>query len=585
MNWLKPGLPAKTLREIRATNTISAQLRDQLHQLNEETAFVLQTLTVPQEPTEIQKVFQDFYVMVGQGTLTKGFKFPEVKIEKLRAVAEMLDTTSVANESDRALVHLVDRYLVVLAAHELASLLIFKTIVLKQQINYWGDVKLLTYGKVCFGIQTLPHRIYDFGARGVHNTVFLAQAEEGIYERLKSALEALWSTFSKMGSQVFAHLNRNFVLRGSRLRFLKVPLSFIDAEIKDKISAVQHRLDTHYGHLGLFINNLPVDLVLMAKLLGCEASRSAVLEGVERKIKDDSEYKDTRAPGLLTRYWPLIALLVQFGPSTTSSIYQNRFAIADWIRLNLVDTMVGFWKNWVVKPVWDMLAILRADDSMAIASKESLQSDLNSLERMVTDFMRDNNIAVDSAQVHQAVSQGDLTVMMSQYEKEIKTPYKLIILGQLIRSILIQIQKTKVDGAMAISGIDKLLKLQQLLFGMLSVLPLLFILYQANQALRKDTAISSKKTRIECLKSLNLVAALVNRESHEDKLISDGKLFVEIVNLTLLLKKCIPARLHDDWLADLNGLMVTSAEDGDLAARAVERIWNMYLPFFRRGVD
>ncbi|QEO23347.1 hypothetical_protein [Candidozyma auris] len=310
MNWLKPGLPAKTLREIRATNTISAQLRDQLHQLNEETAFVLQTLTVPQEPTEIQKVFQDFYVMVGQGTSTKGFKFPEVKIEKLRAVAEMLDTTSVANESDRALVHLVDRYLVVLAAHELASSLIFKTIVLKQQINYWGDVKSSTYGKVCFGIQTLPHRIYDFGARGVHNTVFSAQAEEGIYERLKSALEALWN-----------------------------------AEIKDKISAVQHRLDTHYGHLGLFINNLPVDLVLMAKLLGCEASRSAVLEGVERKIKDDSEYKDTRAPGLLTRYWPLIALLVQFGPSTTSSIYQNRFAIADWIRLNLVDTMVGFGKT------------------------------------------------------------------------------------------------------------------------------------------------------------------------------------------------------------------------------------------------
>ncbi|QEL63161.1 hypothetical protein CJJ09_005357 [Candidozyma auris] len=330
MNWLKPGLPAKTLREIRATNTISAQLRDQLHQLNEETAFVLQTLTVPQEPTEIQKVFQDFYVMVGQGTSTKGFKFPEVKIKKLRAVAEMLDTTSVANESDRALVHLVDRYLVVLAAHELASSLIFKTIVLKQQINYWGDVKSSTYGKVCFGIQTLPHRIYDFGARGVHSTVFSAQAEEGIYERLKSALEALWSTFSKMGSQTSV---------------LKVPLSFIDAEIKDKINAVQHRLDTHYGHLGLFINNLPVDLVLMAKLLGCEASRSAVLEGVERKIKDDSEYKDTRPPGLLTRYWPLMALLVQFGPSTTSSIYQNRFAIADWIRLNLVDTMVGFGKT------------------------------------------------------------------------------------------------------------------------------------------------------------------------------------------------------------------------------------------------
>lgn len=584
MVLLKPGLPAKTLREIRATNTISARLLEQLQKLNEETAVFLQTALVPSEPTEIQHIFQDFYFLVGANTLSKNLRFPEIRLAKLRQVARSLDKVVPQNEIDSALVNIIDRYLVVLGAHELANLFIFKTIVLTNQGIYWSDVKLLNYGKLCFGVQTLPSRVYDFACRGVHNATFVQLNNQGIYQRFKNALQALWDSFSRAGAQVYGHLNKNFVLRGSRLRFLTVPLSFIDAEIKEKVDAVQAQLDVHYGQLGLFINSLPVDIELLGKLLDCDANRSTVLQKIEDKMNDDSEYKNTRAPGFISRYWPVLALLVKYGPSTSVSIYQNRLAIVDWVRHNLVDTVVGFWKNWVVKPIWDMLGILRADDQMTITSKESLQSDLNSLERMVTDFMKDNNMTVDANQVRQAVSQGDLTMMMSQYEKEIKTPYRLIIQGLLIRSILIQIQKTKVDGAIAIGGIDKLLKLQQLLFGMLSVLPSLFILYQANQALHSDGTFSKKSQRITCLKSLNRVGALVNREVHEDKLVGDGKLFVEMVNLTLLLKSLIPKRLLEDWLKDLNLLMVASAEDSESASRAVERIWNMYLPFFRRGV-
>ncbi|PVH22665.1 hypothetical protein CXQ85_005239 [Candidozyma haemuli] len=541
MVLLKPGLPAKTLREIRATNTISARLLEQLQKLNEETAVFLQTASVPSEPTEIQHIFQDFYFLVGANTSSKNLRFPEIRLAKLRQVARSLDKVVPQNEIDSALVNIIDRYLVVLGAHELANSFIFKTIVLTNQGIYWSDVKSSNYGKLCFGVQTLPSRVYDFACRGVHNATFVQLNNQGIYQRFKNALQALWDSFSRAGAQVYGHLNKNFVLRGSRLRFLTVPLSFIDAEIKEKVDAVQAQLDVHYGQLGLFINSLPVDIELLGKLLDCDANRSTVLQKIEDKMNDDSEYKNTRAPGFISRYWPVLALLVKYGPSTSVSIYQNRLAIVDWVRHNLVDTVVGFWKNWVVKPIWDMLGILRADDQMTITSKESLQSDLNSLERMVTDFMKDNNMTVDANQ-------------------------------------------TKVDGAIAIGGIDKLLKSQQLLFGMLSVSPSLFILYQANQALHSDGTFSKKSQRITCLKSLNRVGALVNREVHEDKLVGDGKLFVEMVNLTLLSKSLIPKRLSEDWLKDLNSLMVASAEDSESASRAVERIWNMYSPFFRRGV-
>lgn len=39
------------------------------------------------------------------------------------------------------------------------------------------------------------------------------------------------------------------------------------------------------------------------------------------------------------------------------------------------------------------------------------------------------------------------------------------IRGDLVRALLIQVQKTKVDVELAVSGIDALLKSQELVFG------------------------------------------------------------------------------------------------------------------------
>lgn len=49
--------------------------------------------------------------------------------------------------------------------------------------------------------------------------------------------------------------------------------------------------------------------------------------------------------------------------------------------------------------------------------------------------------------------------------------------GSLIRSLLIQIQKVKVDIAVAMRGVDQLLKSQQLLFGAIGIAPAMAITY------------------------------------------------------------------------------------------------------------
>lgn len=570
MNLIRPGL--QELKEVRSTNTVSAALSRQLKQLHNELQVFLETNLAPLE-SPVQTIFQDFYFTInGTEKLTR---FPEILLSTVVQFHDKLTETTPQSEFDQLLIEFMHRIFVVIAAHEAANLMISQTILYKDHLSYWSSMRMSTVSQVIFGVQTFPQRLAVLVSRAVEETV-LGSSELPFFRRLTQSASAVWQTLCSMLKLGVAALDTNFVFRRSRLRWIRLPFTFIDRDIKHRIKTAQKQLDGQYEKLGLLITSLPVDQGKLAAIVGSDNELSAVL----RASQPARAHSAVPPPGFFTRNWPIIALLVRFGPPTTTSVWQNRMAIVDWIRLNLVDTAVGFFKNWIVKPVWDMLGILRADDTMTITSKDSLRSDLESLERMVMDFLRDNKVAATTEQVHQAVSQGDLTMMMSQYENEIKTPYRLLVNGLMIRLLLIQIQKTKVDGATAISGIDKLLKLQQLLFGALSILPSLFILYQANRAIHRESRDTEGK-RLECLKSLSEISVLVNKETAYDRLNGLGRLFVGIVHLVLLLRKAIPRGLRKEWLHDLNELMTVAVGNDDRAVRVLERIWYVYAPFFR----
>lgn len=100
-----------------------------------------------------------------------------------------------------------------------------------------------------------------------------------------------------------------------------------------------------------------------------------------------------------------------------------------------------------------MLSILRHDDNfneLSIISKDSLQSDLDSLERMVIDYVVDYD-KVDKAeitkQIHEAIQEGNLTMLMSNYEQDIRNPFKSLAKGSLVRGLLIQLQKLRLTEA------------------------------------------------------------------------------------------------------------------------------------------
>lgn len=183
-------------------------------------------------------------------------------------------------------------------------------------------------------------------------------------------------------------------------------------------------------------------------------------------------------PSYLVRYWLPFSLVVFSASTSLKILVDKRTEIVGWA-VNIGTTAIDFFSNWVVDPVQRLMGTIRhdKDSEIAIMSKNSLEADRASLERMVVDFVWDHrasmqgeSAATDTSTIANSVKEGDLTPVLKAYERDLRSPFVGTIRGDLIRALLIQIQKTKVDVEIAMSGINSLLKSQELVFGY--VLPL-----------------------------------------------------------------------------------------------------------------
>jgi nuclear-control-of-ATPase protein 2 len=183
-------------------------------------------------------------------------------------------------------------------------------------------------------------------------------------------------------------------------------------------------------------------------------------------------------PSRLIRYW-LPASVLLISSTTILRIAVNRKEeILTWVR-EFGQTVKDFWLNWVVEPSKKVIGTIRHDEGseVSIMSKRSLEGDRASLERMVVDFavahpngdgpLNDTQIA----DIRAKVREGDLTPVLKAYEKDMQKPIMGAITGNLVSALLIQVQKTKVDVEVAMSGIDSILKSQELLFGFIGLTP------------------------------------------------------------------------------------------------------------------
>ena len=296
-------------------------------------------------------------------------------------------------------------------------------------------------------------------------------------------------------------------------------------------------------------------------------------------------------PPRLIRYWvPAIALLLSSG-TIARVFFRRKDAVLAWIH-DLGATVKDFWYNWLVEPIKNLIRTIRHDEESEIAlmSKESLQGDRASLERMVVDFAVDNPDTSNGhplseheiAEVRSKVREGDLTPVLKAYEKDLRKPFRGALQGELVRALLIQIQKTKVDVEVAIGGIDALLKSQELVFGFVGLTPSLLICLGVSrwlvQAFGKGgrVKVRQKGRMSRVLRNIDRVLTLSRPSpNHTIPYRDRGLLLYEIHMLRQLGQATLPGEVTRDFLEDLNDLVESrSGVSGQL--RIVDRIQRAY---------
>lgn len=336
------------------------------------------------------------------------------------------------------------------------------------------------------------------------------------------------------------------------------------------------------------IAGLATEIIQLSKLLSVHSEQHK--EEIRRFGK----------PSYWVRMWPTYIVGSVATAFTLLSFLHNWQAIVEWFKTSVVSTIQLFFQNWIVSPIKQIIHTIRHDNSsqIAVISKRALQADMDSLERMVVQFAVENDTppppglnwtAEDIQQVKQGVQQGDITPVLKSYEKEIMTPVKSLIGGSLITSLLIQVQKTKVDVEVAISGIDQILKSQELVFGIIAALPSFSVTWWVFQWFT-GTLLGRRRASLG-LKRQNSKDIATETLGRIDRVLSLPCASVEETNTkvglilcdTHLLRSIGPSLVGKrvrEWNRDLDDVDY-GCREGELARDTVRRMWFVYQRFLR----
>ncbi|KAL5381906.1 hypothetical protein DPSP01_006851 [Paraphaeosphaeria sporulosa] len=299
-------------------------------------------------------------------------------------------------------------------------------------------------------------------------------------------------------------------------------------------------------------------------------------------------------PSRLVRYWLPVSIALVSSTTILRIVINRQEEIITWVR-ELGQTVIDFWSNWVVEPAKKVIGTIRhnEDSEVSILSKRSLESDRASLERMVVDFAVQNpeGPALNDTQIadiRAKVREGDLTPVLRAYERDIQSPVKGAIMGNLASALLIQVQKTKVDVEVAMSGIDSILKSQELLFGFIGLTPGVLVTVGVYRWLRG--LVTGRKGVKQFARQGQLLLILRNidrilvgatpNEFGEIYYRDHGLLLCEVHLLRQEASRVLPRRIFHDFLQEIDELV--NIQSGlERQQKVVERIRWAYSRWFR----
>ncbi|KAL3518787.1 hypothetical protein ACH5RR_021376 [Cinchona calisaya] len=182
-----------------------------------------------------------------------------------------------------------------------------------------------------------------------------------------------------------------------------------------------------------------------------------------------------RRPKKMTLYWMRYTCgVVGISFCSIWLLRHSRFMgssdIDNWIT-EAKDSTLSFWNDHVEQPLLsirnELFETFRKRQK-GVMEREEVQLTADSLHRMLLAFSEQTK---GQKLPQNASDQEMLEIVMGRYEKELMHPIQNLVGGELVRSLLIQVQKLKLDVETAMLELDQILRANEINFAILAALP------------------------------------------------------------------------------------------------------------------
>ncbi|TEB36201.1 NCA2-domain-containing protein [Coprinellus micaceus] len=430
---------------------------------------------------------------------------------------ESLVTTTAENDDQELLKQAIVAKLTIALYADALEVQIKQALDMETEAQWWADVERSTANVAWYLLQTLPRRLADvFTTIVQHVRAQNPQIETLRTLSLSSLLATTRASLATLRPGVFIQTvfpQPHSLVSSAKVwsRKCRIPLELAQQECRYNRLELERLRDeraTTLGELALLRDAArnPGDLLQQLALVLSEepspalSTRSPVdlvqllstttLPSLSTSHLPTLSQQNLLRPSRLTRLWPKLLLLPPLALYAIRFAYTTTPAIAAFLH-DAKATVEGFIQGWLVEPLRDVLRTIRAGsggglegEGGVIVRPEGVRADMDSLERMAVSLAVDvlGYDPSDTARIavlREQVRVGDLTDIMRVYEEDMRHPMSSAVRGSLVRGILLQVQKAKVDIDQALTGIDKLLKSQELTFAFVGVAPALGVSYLA----------------------------------------------------------------------------------------------------------
>ncbi|RSH79789.1 Nuclear control of ATPase protein 2 [Apiotrichum porosum] len=380
----------------------------------------------------------------------------------------------------------------------------------------WWDYAISSRtGTVVYLVQTLPYRVFLAAADKIQPGTFTEKLHSLHWPSRGSLFKSLHGANASISQQVMKFASPLQLTRREMLTNIGTLTKARDAAaVRVGILASQ---GPRWGSLEMSAAVSPTDLsdeakrvysvlcdVLDAQDQGLLTTKPGKVQsvGARRRVKGEvtpaallqlidgslpraegivkSTLNEFGRPSKFTRLWFPLLFLPPAIYIAANSVVKNK----EWLKeqvSNARETVKGFFVQWVWEPLEEIANTMRGGGKGLDVSPETVKTDQESLERMVMDLGRDYYHLSGSQleQLKKQVASGDMSSVLKVYENEMQSPIKNALTGNLIRTLLIQVQKTKTDLSLSLESLDQLLRSQQLTFAFVGVAPSVLLLWGA----------------------------------------------------------------------------------------------------------